>query len=132
MNNVYCQSIRRSTVPSTGYPTGVFSTYLNQGGIKTSGVDLQAEAAFDIGPGRLGVNSTLNYLDEFTRRVAPGAPDIDYAGFAGGYYEWKLFTGVGYTVGPVAGGLRWRHLSSVKPQDYLVSTCSPTNDPLLR
>ncbi len=44
-NNVYCQSIKRSTVANTGYPTGVFSTYLNQGGIKTSGVDVQAEGS---------------------------------------------------------------------------------------
>ncbi len=126
VNNVYCQSIRRSNVPGTGYPTGVFSTYLNQGGIKTSGIDLQADASFDVGPGRLGVNTVINYLDEFTRRVAPGAPDIDYAGFAGGYYEWKMFSGVNYTVGPVAGGVRWRHLSSAKAQDYLVAPCSPT------
>lgn len=126
LNNVYCQSIRRSTVPGTGYPTGVFSTYLNQGGIETSGLDLQADVSFDVGPGKLGVNTVINYLDTFTRRVAPGSPDIDYTGFSGGYYEWKTFTGVGYAVGPVAGGFRWRHLSGAKPQDYLVSSCSPT------
>ena len=124
--NVYCQAIQRSTIPGTGYPTGVFSTYLNQGGIKTSGIDLQADTTWQVGPGKLGVGTVINYLDEFTRRVAPGAPDIDYAGFAGGYYDWKAFSSVSYAVGPAAAGVRWRHLSSAKAQDYLVAPCSPT------
>jgi len=124
--NVYCQAIRRSTVAGTGYPTGVFSTYLNQGGIKTSGIDVQADTTWNVGPGKLGVGTVVNYLDEFTRRVAPGAPDIDYAGFSGGYYKWKAFSSLSYGIGQFAGGVRWRHLSDAKATDYLVSACSPT------
>ena len=124
--NVYCQSIQRSTTPGTGYPTGVFSTYLNQGGIKTSGVDIQGDLKSQVGPGTFSLNAVANYLDYFKRRVAPGSPSIDYAGFAGGYFKWKLFTSASYQVGPVLGGLRWRHMTGVKPQDYLVSPCAAT------
>jgi outer membrane receptor protein involved in Fe transport len=124
--NVYCQSIQRSTTPGTGYPTGVFSTYLNQGGIRTRGVDIQGDLKSDIGPGRFNLNVIANYLDSFKRRVAPGSPSIDYAGFAGGYYKWKIFTNASYQVGPVLAGVRWRHLTGATPQDYLVSPCAAT------
>jgi iron complex outermembrane recepter protein len=126
VNNVYCQAIRRSTTPNTGYPTGVFSTYLNQGGIQTAGIDVQGDLRFHVGPGQLQLNMVVNRLDSFERRVAPGAPDIEYAGFAGGYFEWKTYTNVAYAWGDAMAGLRWRHLSGVKPQDYLVAPCSPT------
>lgn len=125
-SNLYCQTLGRSTTPgSGGYPTGAFSTYLNQGGIETRGVDLQANFDFDVGPGQLTVNTVLNYLDTFKRRVAPGTPDIEYAGFAGGYFDYKAYTNVAYAWGDALVGMRWRHLSSVKPQDYLVAPCSP-------
>jgi outer membrane receptor protein involved in Fe transport len=109
-----------------GVPSGVFSNYLNQGAIETSGVDLQSDLKFNAGPGIAGVNLVVNYLDSFKRRVGPGAPLLDYTGFAGGYYEWKSYMNFTYAVGPVGGGLRWRHLPSVKPQDYLVAPCTAT------
>jgi len=124
-NNAYCQTIGRQQDPATqGVPSGVFSLYLNQGSILTSGMDLLADVKFDLGPGVAGVNVVMNYLDSFKRRVGPGAPLLDYTGFAGGYYEWKSFTTFSYATGPVAGGLRWRHLPSVKAQDYLVAPCT--------
>ncbi|MDB5684974.1 MAG: hypothetical protein JWM75_2672, partial [Sphingomonas bacterium] len=122
--NVYCQAIRRSTTPGTGYPTGVFSTYLNQGGIKTSGIDFQADLKSEVGPGRFNLNVVANYLDSFKRRVAPGSPSIDYAGFSGGYFKWKIFTSASYQVGGVLAGLRWRHLTPTQATDYLVSPCA--------
>ncbi|MET0280334.1 MAG: TonB-dependent receptor [Steroidobacteraceae bacterium] len=125
--NVYCQSIGRSqVVGSLAVPTGVFSTYLNQGSISTRGVDLQGSVKFDVGPGTAGVSTVINYLDSFKRRVGPGAPLLDYVGFAGGYYEYKTFTTFSYQWAALDGGVRWRHLPSVKPQDYLVAPCSAT------
>jgi iron complex outermembrane receptor protein len=127
VNNIYCQTIgRQQTAGTQGVPSGVFSLYLNQGSIETSGVDLQTDVKFNAGPGVAGVNLVVNYLDSFKRRVGPGAPLLDYTGFAGGYYEWKSYINFSYAVGPVAGGLRWRHLPSVKAQDYLVAPCTAT------
>lgn len=126
-NNPYCQTIgRQQTAGTQGVPSGVFSLYLNQGAIETSGVDLQSDLKFHAGPGIAGVNLVVNYLDSFKRRVGPGAPSLDYTGFAGGYYEWKSYMNFSYAVGPVSGGLRWRHLPSVKAQDYLVAPCTAT------
>ncbi|MBX5461851.1 MAG: TonB-dependent receptor [Steroidobacteraceae bacterium] len=125
--NIYCQTIGRQQAPGAqGVPSGVFSLYLNQGSIITSGVDLQGNVRFDAGPGVAGVDLVVNYLDSFKRRVGPGAPLLDYAGFAGGYYEWKSYTNFSYTVGDLATGLRWRHLPSVRAQDYLVAPCTAT------
>ncbi|MEJ1964875.1 MAG: TonB-dependent receptor [Gammaproteobacteria bacterium] len=127
VTNPYCQTIGRNHDSGTqGVPSGVFSLYLNQGSILTSGVDLQSDLKFNAGPGVAGVNLVVNYLDSFKRRVGPGAPELDYTGFAGGYYEWKSYMNFTYAVGPVSGGLRWRHLPSVKPQDYLVAPCTAT------
>jgi len=125
VNNPYCQTIGRQQTPGTqGVPSGVFSLYLNQGSIETSGVDLQTDFKFNAGPGVAGINLVVNYLDSFKRRVGPGAPTLDYTGFAGGYYEWKSYLNLTYGLGPVTGGLRWRHLPEVKPQDYLVAPCT--------
>lgn len=125
-NNIYCQTVGRQKEPGTGSPSGVFSLYLNQGEIKTSGVDVQADLRFDVGPGRMGVNTMVNYLDSFTRRVGPGAPTLEYAGFNGGYFRWKTFTDISYTLGDGTLGLRWRYLSPTKTQDYLVTPCKAT------
>lgn len=123
--NIYCQTIGRQQAPGTqGVPSGVFSLYLNQGSILTSGVDFQGSVRFDAGPGVAGVDLIVNYLDTFKRRVGPGAPLLDYTGFAGGYFDWKSYTNFSYSVGPLATGLRWRYLPSVKPQDYLVAPCT--------
>ncbi|RYZ64624.1 MAG: TonB-dependent receptor [Proteobacteria bacterium] len=125
--NLYCQTIGRSQVAgSLAVPTGVFSTYLNQGNISTRGIDLQANVKVDVGPGTAGVSTVVNYLDSFKRRVGPGAPLLDYTGFAGGYYDYKAFTTFSYQVAALDAGLRWRHLPSVKPQDYLVAPCTST------
>ncbi|MEJ0037706.1 MAG: TonB-dependent receptor [Gammaproteobacteria bacterium] len=127
VNNIYCKTIgRQQLAGAQGVPSGVFSTYLNQGSIATSGVDLQSDLKFNAGPGTVGVNLVVNYLDSFKRKVGPGAPEIDYTGFAGGYYEWKSYLNFTYQMGPVGGGLRWRHLPSVKAQDYLVAPCTAT------
>ena len=127
VNNPYCRTIgRQQTAGTQGVPSGVFSFYLNQGAIATSGVDWQTDVKFNAGPGVAGVNLVVNYLDSFKRQVGPGAPSLDYTGFAGGYYEWKSYMNFTYAVGPAAGGLRWRHLPSVKPQDYLVAPCTST------
>jgi outer membrane receptor protein involved in Fe transport len=125
-NNIYCQTVGRQQDTGTGTPSGVFSLYLNQGEIKTSGVDIQGDLRFDVGPGHVGLNTIVNYLDSFTRRVGPGAPTLQYAGFNGGYFRWKTFTDLSYSVGGATLGLRWRYLSPTKTQDYLVTPCTST------
>ena len=126
INNIYCQTIGRQQEVGTGNPSGVFSLYLNQGKIKTSGIDTQLDMRFDVGPGRLGINAVVNYLDSFTRRVGPGAPTLEYAGYTGGYFRWKSFSDFSYTLGVAQLGLRWRHLDKAKTQDYLVTPCKST------
>ena len=122
-NYVYCQGILRAQEPGTGTPLGVLSPYLNQGGIKTSGVDAQIEAGLDVGPGALDLTVTVNYLDSFKRSIAPGQDFIDYTGFNGGYFDWRMFSTLTYTYDGLQGGMRWRHLDSSKDQAYLVVDC---------
>lgn len=124
--NTYCRTLGRQQEPGTGSRSGVFSLYLNQGAIKTSGVDVQFDLGFDAGPGRFSIDGIVNYLDSFVRQVGPGAPEIDYAGYTGGYFRWKTLTNLSYSLEQATIGLRWRHLDGAKTQDYIVTPCPPT------
>src|SRR6185312_4968333 len=69
-------------------------------------------------PGTLSLSAALNYLMSYEIQTAAGAPFIDYASTtgnneAGPQYRWKLFTTVGYAVGPLSTQLQWRHLPSL-------------------
>lgn len=125
-NNIYCKTIGRQQEVGTGAPSGVFSLYLNQGSIKTSGLDFQSDMRVQVGPGRVGLNGIVNYLDSFKRQVGPGAPTLDYAGYTGGYFRWKTYTTLSYSLRGAEIGLRWKYLSPAKTQDYIVTACKST------
>jgi iron complex outermembrane receptor protein len=124
--NRYCQAIGRSTAPgSGGAPTIANTLYDNQGGIHTSGIDIQADLSLAAGPGRLTINAIANYLDSFTRSPAVGSPFLEYAGYSGGYFQWKLFDTATYSIDGYAVGLRWRHLTGVKNIARVTAPCTP-------
>ncbi len=124
--NRYCATIGRATSPGGGgNPTVVLSLYENQGGIKTDGVDVQADLAFDLAGGRFSINSVVNYLNSFTRSVAVGLPFLENAGYSGGYFKWKLFNSFSYRYEGMSLGLRWRHLDSVMNATRITAPCTP-------
>ncbi len=121
-NNAFCKLIHRDNI--FGFPAGVTGLFTNIGAIRTSGVDLQANWAAQLrdmhlpAPGQLSLDVALNYLFSYDVQSATAAPFLDYAGstgnsVAGAQYRWKLFTTLGYAVGPVSTRLSWRHLPSL-------------------
>ena len=69
-------------------------------------------------PGQVSLDLSMNYLFSYEIQSATGAPLVDYANttgntVAGPQYRWKLFTTVGYAIGPVSTRLSWRHLPSL-------------------
>jgi outer membrane receptor protein involved in Fe transport len=61
---------------------------------------------------------SLNHLLSYEIQNATGAPFIDYANTTGNsvalaQYRWKLFTTIGYAIGPLSTRLSWRHLPSL-------------------
>ncbi|MFC3102183.1 TonB-dependent receptor plug domain-containing protein [Alteraurantiacibacter lauratis] len=126
-----CQAIDR--VAGTGALGAVQVTYLNNGRFRTQGIDLQLDWSAPVGPGELSLNSVFNYLITF--KSAPLPPEagaagqlVEYAGTLGpsgnagvaenglnpGAFRWKLFSTLGYSVGPAEVSLQWQHLPSAK------------------
>jgi len=126
-NTFFCNNFQRGTGGGIG---AVQLAYTNSGAFKTEGIDAQLDWAFDVGPGRLGLNVIGNYL--ITLKSSPfwsgipadlRTPFRDYAStFAdpgsglnnNGAFRWKTFTSVNYTVDGLSVGMQWQHLPSIK------------------
>lgn len=118
----YCAGVGRNA--GNGVLGNLVGTYLNTGTIETSGIDAQFNWHFPAGPGTVSLSSNFNYLLHMKSTSLTGAiPMVDYAGtlggygengLDGGYYRWKLFSTLGYTVGAVGVNLQWQHLPSIK------------------
>jgi iron complex outermembrane recepter protein len=121
-NNEFCRLINRDNL--FGFPAGVDGIYTNIGAIRTSGIDAQINWSADLAdlgtsaPGKLLLNVALNYLNSYEIQTAAGAPFIDYAdttgnGTSGAQFKTKIYTTLGYSIGPVNTRLSWRHLPSL-------------------
>ena len=129
-NNPYCGLINREYAPQAGDVYGAMrnykAEYINQGGIKTAGLDAQFDwnvRPSDVDflraiPGSLGLNVVGSYLQEYQVSPFTGASYINYTGTvgtgtSGSLFRYKLLSTLTYSVGPATGGLRWQHLPSV-------------------
>jgi outer membrane receptor protein involved in Fe transport len=121
-NNAFCKLIHRDNL--FGFPAGVTGLFTNIGAIRTSGIDTQVNWGAQLrdfhlpAPGSVSLNVAFNYLMEYNIETAAGAPFVDYAdrtgsNVAGPQYRWKLYTTLGYALGPVSARLAWRHLPSL-------------------
>lgn len=127
----YCRLLTRDS--TTGLIDSVNTPYLNLGGYKTSGVDLQLDwrldlDAMDFGTGTVLISSVLNYLEEFSVQTLQGQPFQDFAGTIGTtpLPTWKALTAVSYRLGPVDVGVRWRHLGDMRDATSVTRPASPS------
>jgi outer membrane receptor protein involved in Fe transport len=113
-----CAGIGRN---QTGALGNVITTFYNNGRFQTQGLDVQLDWSFAAGPGTVSLNSVLNYLISMKSAELAVLPLVEYAGtlgptqngLNGGAYRYKVFTTLGYAVGPVNVSLQWQHLPSV-------------------
>jgi len=138
--NIYCTFFERR--PDTGE---IYALILdrNIGGLRTSGIDLQIEWGIDAGPGRLGVNAIVTYVDEW-RYQDPSGGIIDYVGTIGGgglgrsLPQWKSLLNVNYQWSNVTLFAKWQHIDAqndvlyrdfeVPSRDYFGLSASYTMD----
>ena len=87
-SNYYCSLIGRD--PASGGINNALMPYLNIGGYRTAGVDVQVDWSVrlaDVGIGgggmKFGVSSVINYLDTYKVQNQPGSPFQEYAGTIG-------------------------------------------------
>ena len=140
VNNKFCQLITRD--PTNGTPAKTLGSYQNVGTLNTSGVDLNVDWSADIAdmgmasvPGALAVNLAVTYLDKFETQDIAGAPVQDSAGTVGGIagstgqFRYKTYLTTTYSMGGIAGSLRWRHLPSAHSGAFAQDPNTPFQGP---
>ena len=137
--NPFCQLISRD---ATGGISIVSTPYLNLGGLRTRGIDLQADWRLNLEetvglPGRLHLNAVVNLLDRYRVQLLPDSPFVEYSGTIDGTQaattppiglplpKSKIFANLLYSVGPATVGFRWRHLPSMRDVTSVTRPASP-------
>jgi len=98
------------------------TSFYNNGAFETSGIDLNVNWGMDAGPGRVSVNTNINYLiDNSSTELASVDPLVDYTGtfgpnqngLNGNSYEWRALTAVSYYWGDLNLTLRWDYKDAI-------------------
>jgi iron complex outermembrane recepter protein len=119
-NSPYCSGFHRdSRFGSLGV---VEKSFFNSGRFETSGLDISLNWSADLGPGRLSLNSLINYLMDKSSRELPTRPMVDFTGtlgpsengLNGNSYEWRALTNVTYAWGDIDLTLRWQYWDSIE------------------
>jgi outer membrane receptor protein involved in Fe transport len=123
INHPYCKLVHRN---QTGAIGPLEQTFHNDGRVETSGIDLQINWGMDAGPGRVGVNTLLNYLINKKSAELITLPLVDYAGTLGPFqnglngnsYRWRALTDVSYSLNalPLRLTIRWQHLPKIEQE----------------
>ena len=126
-NSSYCSQLKRGS----DYVITATDTYENSGGLKTRGVDFEANYKQPLAFGILGAKeSTLNLRFSGTRLIQwqfnplTSVPDlvVNCVGKFGlncgnPYAKWRLNARLTWETGPMSLSLNWRHLSPVHDDD---------------
>lgn len=119
--NPECQLIQRD--PITGDRASVTALYSNLGVLKTQGVDLAVNWTHDLGPGTVGIGTSMNYINEFEYQTQPGSAFVNAKGTLdpvggaaglGGLFDYRANTHLQYTLQALTVGLGWEFLSEIK------------------
>lgn len=132
--NFYCALIGRN--PDNGGITNALQPYLNLGGYRTAGIDVQldwsvrlADIGIGSGPGRFGISSVINYLDKFEIQNIPDTPFQDFArtiGSATTLPRWRSTTSFTFGTGDFNALLRWRHVGAMADASLVTNAASTT------
>jgi iron complex outermembrane recepter protein len=117
--NPYCARIRREYVGGVPLTPGNFGAdreygaqFVNEGGIATSGYDIQADWRI----GNFDVNVQTSVLDRYAESPFSGAPFVDYTGTVqNSSFDYRFFSTARWGKGPLSVGVRWQHLPSLRP-----------------
>lgn len=116
----YCQLIQRN---ATGEINTVNTPYLNIGGLRTDGVEVQANwtvpAPFLGATSRLFLNAGLDWTRNYEVQLLPGTAFLDYTGISNGGAgptsvppratpEFKVLASAGWRSEAASVGVRWR------------------------
>ncbi|HEU4593203.1 MAG TPA: TonB-dependent receptor [Steroidobacteraceae bacterium] len=140
INSDFCQAVHRN--PASGaivVPYSLDVLQANIGGLKTSGIDLNAKYGFDLafgigGASRLDIGTMWTRTDEFTLTPMQATPQNQnrcvgaYGSTCGEPIpELKGITRFTWSTGPLGVSLRHRFIDSVTTDRYLVPLRNPAS-----
>jgi iron complex outermembrane recepter protein len=122
VSNQWCALFGRDA--TSGEITDVHIINVNAVDAETSGVDVQVDWRFDLGPGRLGVSWLVSWLDSHSVVVAGSSvPAIERTGTigqtagGGSLPEWKSNLHASYAWRDLTVGASWRYIDSMQDAD---------------
>ncbi|OJY68078.1 MAG: hypothetical protein BGP16_14490 [Sphingobium sp. 66-54] len=129
----FCQLISRSAL--NGDVTNVALPYLNLGGLKTRGLDIQLD--WTIGLDEMGIGndtslafkSVVSYLDSYQRKDLPGTAYFEYAGTIDytntlPLPKWRWLNTATLSMGKVDLGIRWKHMNAMRDVTVVLNPAS--------
>jgi outer membrane receptor protein involved in Fe transport len=135
--NTFCALLHRD---ANGLLQVIDTPYLNLGGLKTQGVDLQlswSAGLEDLGMPSIGgkvlVTSGVGYLMKYSVQTLPGSAFQDFDGtntiaanhtVSNSFPRWKALTTLGYAKGGATVSVRWRYQNAMAD---VTSVTTPTN-----
>lgn len=127
----YCAPIVRSA--GSGILFDVGAPYQNLAGTKTSGIDLQLDTEFGLPSGvRLGINSVVNYINEFKVQALKGAPWQDFGGTVSAgrstfppLPQWRALTTLSLGYQGASTAIRWRYIGAMADVASVTSATPP-------
>src|SRR2546421_184681 len=138
LTNEFCQLLSRD---ASGLLQVIQTPYLNLGGLKTDGLDIQLGwkvALADLGlghsSGRVFVNSGLGYLHAYSVQTLPGTQFQDFSGtntiaanysLSASFPKWKTITTLGYGLGAATVSVRWRYQTAMKDVTAVTTPANP-------
>jgi outer membrane receptor protein involved in Fe transport len=132
LGNPFCALLTRD---SNGLLQLIETPYLNLGGLRTSGVDLQLAWNLDLGDlglgGRAGsilFSTGIGYSDEYAVQTLPGTLFQEYGStntIGASHPKWKALTTLGYANGGATVSLRWRYQDAMADVTSVTTPSAP-------
>ena len=139
-SNLWCGAFSRDSV--TGEIADITEILSNIDGFKVSGVDLQLDWQLPAGPGTVGLNAVVSWMDYFEYIQPSGLPTYNKVGYVGGgagygrYWgigearpEWKWIVNLQYAWSSFAIGTRWNHVDGLRDLVEALSDAYEWEDP---
>jgi outer membrane receptor protein involved in Fe transport len=129
--NSFCQLLQRD---SNGLLQVINTPYLNLGGLKTNGVDVQLGWNMPLANGKVFVNTGIGYLMKYSVQTLPGTPFQDFDGTntiaanqtsSNSFPKWKALTTFGYARGPATVSVRWRYQNAMADVTSVTTPANP-------
>ena len=132
LDNQFCSLLTRD---ANGLLQLIQTPYLNLGGLKTEGVDMQLDWVVDLNDRwMLHFNTAVGYLLDYSVQTLPGSVFQDFTGtntiaanhtVSNTFPEWKALTTVGVGVGPLSASVRWRYQDAMADVTSVTTPATP-------